>query len=94
MEVDIWAMLQAPSFDCIHDWRQEQEEKLRAKVEQDQTITINHSQLMNSEQLATFVQHFQRITEHMLKEMPSRVDHCYQLNAARDIINEQHKGRE
>jgi len=65
-------MLRAPSFDTIFKWRLEQERKM-AKP------------LMNAAEILRFIQYYQRITEHCLEEMPSRVDYLYQLDSNRQI---------
>lgn len=54
--LDAIVCLQAPSFEIVHDWRCEQEESLLAR------------DLTEGEQarIATFIQHFERITRHMI----------------------------
>ena len=69
---DTLLMLRAPSFDTIFKWRLEQERKM-AKP------------LMNDAEILRFIQHYQRITEHSLEEMPSRVDYLYQLDSDRQV---------
>lgn len=77
-------MLQAPSFESVFDWRLEQENKLRKK-----TITkdVNGEKLyvMNEQEIEQFIQPFRRITEYCLEEMPSRVDHLFELDDRRKI---------
>ena len=69
---DTLLMLRAPSFDTIFKWRLEQERKMPQP-------------LMNESEILRFIQHYQRITEHCLEEMPNRVDHLYQLDSHRQI---------
>lgn len=88
--VDMWVMLRAPSFASVFLWRWEQEEKLANKLSVQAAKASAHT-LMNREQLATFVQYFQRLTEHALQEMPARVDHWYQLDHGRLIVDEKHR---
>lgn len=82
--LDLTLMLRAPGFDCIFDWRLEQEQTLR-----------RHSQtsapgVMSAKQLARFIQFYQRLTEHGLDTLPSQVDYCYQLDTQRRIISLKH----
>ncbi|MEM9256365.1 MAG: hypothetical protein AAGA91_13030 [Pseudomonadota bacterium] len=76
--IDLWIMLQAPSFDCVFEWRLEQERKL-------QQTRPRGSNIMNEAELAQFIQHYQRLTEACLRDMPSRVDYLYKLDALRNI---------
>ncbi len=79
--IHYWVMLQAPSFDCVFQWRLEQEEKLRlASVD-----TGNNSGVMSRAQIARFIQHYQRITQHTLATLPEKVDCLFTLDAARHI---------
>lgn len=76
--VDIWVMFKAPNFDCVYQWRLEQEEKLRAKVGDKQHV-------MSPEQVAMFIQYYQRITEHTLLTLPSKAHFIYHLDQYRQI---------
>jgi D-glycerate 3-kinase len=70
-------MLRAPSFDCVFNWRMEQESKL---------VPVANSQgVMDTEQVARFIQHFQRLTEHGLEALPPLVHHLFQLDSQRRI---------
>lgn len=79
--VDQWVMLQAPSFDCVYQWRLEQEQKLAASY-----TGKNGHQIMSEEQVWHFIQHYQRLTEHGLRTLPTKVHHLFQLNEQRQII--------
>lgn len=99
--VDMWVMLRAPSFQAVYHWRLEQEEKLAKKLlmELDNESGVRkpeprYSGLMNAEQILRFVQYFQRLTEAMLEDMPDWVDHVYQLDNGRRIIDEKHRKKE
>jgi D-glycerate 3-kinase len=78
--IDIWVMLKAPSFDCVYAWRLEQENKLRRRTTQQQ-------QVMTPQQVSRFIKFYQRITQHTLQTLPARVDHLFELNTERQIIN-------
>jgi D-glycerate 3-kinase len=75
--VDEWVMLCAPSFACVYQWRLEQEQKLAAQKQGEA--------VMNAEQVARFVCHFQRLTEHCLSRLPRRVNHLLRLDPQRNI---------
>jgi len=82
-QVDVWIMLRAPSFDCVFDWRLEQEEK-RIQVLSRQGKYP--SGLMNRNEIARFIQHYQRITEYTLDTLPDRVHFLYELDKRREIM--------
>jgi len=78
-EVDRWVMLRAPSFDCVYRWRLEQEHKLRARAGAGVAV-------MSDEEVARFVQYFERLTRHCLAELPDRMDVIYTLDNDRQIV--------
>ena len=75
--VDRWVMLQAPSFDCVYQWRLEQEQKL--------ALTRSGNAIMSAAEIAHFIQFYQRLTEHCLARLPAWVDHLYRLDKQRRI---------
>lgn len=77
--IDLWVMLKAPSFNCVFDWRMEQENKLRQSSRQ-------QGHIMDEQQLARFIQFYQRITEQTLKHLPSKVHYLFELDSDRQII--------
>jgi D-glycerate 3-kinase len=90
--VDRLVMLKAPSFDAVFRWRVEQEQKLLARFK---TSTGRSAPgLMSEHQIHDFIQHFQRITEHSLEEMPARVDHLFQLDRDRNISVYSQQGKQ
>jgi D-glycerate 3-kinase len=78
--IDCWVMLQAPSFDCIYRWRLEQEQKLAG------TTPGDKPGVMSDRQLARFIQHYQRLTEHGLATVPATVDYLYTLDDRRSVV--------
>jgi D-glycerate 3-kinase len=84
--VDQLIMLQAPSFDTVFDWRLEQEAKMRNHLK-----AADSSGVMDEQQLGRFIQHFQRITEHSLREMPQRAQHLFKLGSDRQISQYQQR---
>jgi D-glycerate 3-kinase len=78
--VDQWVMLCAPSFDCVFDWRREQERKLEALVSPQQA-----SALMDDDALRRFIQHYERFTRECLSELPQKVNHLFRLDDQRRV---------
>lgn len=77
--IDLWVMLKAPDFQCVYNWRLEQENKLRDS-------SPNQHQIMDSSQVARFIKFYQRITQNTLKSLPDRVNYLYELDSKRQII--------
>ena len=84
--VDIWIMLQAPSFECVYKWRSEQENKLADDVLEQGKDVYRDTQVMTDQQLSRFIQHYQRLTEHALAELPGQVHYLFRLDDDRRII--------
>lgn len=70
--VDVLLMLKVPSFDKVYDWRALQESKLQ--------------QGMSNEQLHYFIMHYERLTRHLLDEMPQRADRVLQIGDDHQIV--------
>jgi len=85
-QMDFWLMLKAPSFDCISNWRKEQEHKLR-QAHALLADKNSSSAIMSDEQVERFIQHFQRLTEHGLKHVPELCNLVLQLDAQRQPIS-------
>ena len=77
--VNKWVMLAAPSFDCVYRWRLEQEHKLAL------SSSGGEDAVMSDTEVARFIQHYQRLTEHCLATLPNAVDYLYNLNERREI---------
>ncbi|MEN8206622.1 MAG: hypothetical protein ABFS24_11485 [Pseudomonadota bacterium] len=84
--LDLWVMLQAPSFECVYQWRLEQEEKLADKLLQGEQENRSQNRLMTATQIYRFIQHYQRLTEHSLKQLPGRVHYLIRLDADRRVV--------
>ena len=73
-------MLQAPSFEKVFEWRSKQEEKLKNKVG-------NEAQgVMDSVELHTFIQHYERLTRHCLASLPAHADILFRLDNNHRVI--------
>lgn len=81
--IEKWVMLKAPSFDCVLNWRWQQEAKLHNSLEQ--KGTEKGSGCMSEAELAHFIQHYQRITEHLLNTLPDKVDYLIELDKDRQV---------
>jgi D-glycerate 3-kinase len=73
-------LLQAPSFEVVLQWRCEQEHKLRERLQREGG---DATYVMNDGQIARFISHYERVTRHILAEMPARADHLIALDASR-----------
>lgn len=78
---DISLMLKAPSFDCVMQWRLEQEQKLAEKLKD----SDDSSGVMSAEQIKHFISYFQRLTEHSLSQQPALSDVVWHLSPTRSI---------
>ncbi len=72
-QFDYLIMLKAPSFDCVYQWRKRQEDKLRAKA----TLQTH---LMSEPELKRFIEHYQRLTEHALENLPDKANVVFNLD--------------
>ncbi len=81
-KINYQVMLKAPSFDCVYRWRLEQEHKLA------QLSHIDRTGIMSDEEVANFVQHYQRITEHALQTLPDACDTVFTLDPNRNITKQ------
>jgi D-glycerate 3-kinase len=78
--LDLLILLAAPSFDVVFGWRLEQEQQLRRRV---QSSGGNPALVMDDVQIRWFVAHYERLTRHILQEMPQRADIVVPLDAQR-----------
>ncbi|MCK7549556.1 hypothetical protein ACFQGA_14440 [Marinobacter koreensis] len=77
--LDLLVMLQAPSMDCVREWRTLQEHKLaerhrRAPEGGGHSGDAPSMRIMTDDEVIRFIMHYQRVTEHCLREMPARAD--------------------
>ncbi|MFA7585018.1 MAG: kinase [Novosphingobium sp.] len=63
--LDALALLAAPSFEVVVRWRDEAERPLRDG---------GSPEAMDEPMIRRFVQHYERLTRHILREMPARAD--------------------
>jgi D-glycerate 3-kinase len=74
--LDILILLAAPDWETVGRWREEQEARLREK-------TPDAPQLMSEAEVTRFVAHYERLSRHILDEMPRRADLVLQLDPDR-----------
>lgn len=67
-QIDTLIMLKIPSFESVLEWRTLQEKKLAGKAGK------GDNRIMDDGALRRFIMHYERLTRHMLEEMPDRAD--------------------
>ena len=82
-KLDALLLLQAPSFDAVFDWRWQQEQRLSQQFQQDHPDKPDPT--MTRSELAAFILHYQRLTEHGLKTLPDRADFVWELATDRSV---------
>ncbi|MCO4757824.1 MAG: hypothetical protein KC477_07360 [Oceanospirillaceae bacterium] len=87
--MDVLLMLKVPSMDAVFEWRSLQEKKLaeRVKYIYDTQQPTDHLRIMDEGQIKRFIQHYERLTRHMLDEMPGRADVTLLLNENHKIFD-------
>ncbi len=81
-KMDYWIMIKAPSFNCIYQWRLQQEDKLRQACE-----IGSGKKVMTDSEVHHFIQHFQRLTEHGFHTLAHSADFVIELDSDRRIVN-------
>ena len=81
--LDALLLLQAPSFDAVFEWRWQQEQSLSEQFQQDHPDKPDPT--MSRSEVADFVLHYQRLTEHALKTLPDRADFLWELATDRAV---------
>jgi D-glycerate 3-kinase len=84
-QLDALVFLKVPSFDAVHRWRLEQEEKLAASMPKDKTG------IMDSHQIARFIQHYERITRNDLAILPQSADVVLELDENHEYTGSHYK---
>ena len=73
--IDAQVFLQVPDFECVHRWRRQQEQDTA------QRAAGAAAGLLSDAQLARFIQHYERLSRHALRVLPSRADVLLTLDA-------------
>ncbi len=82
-KLDALIFLRAPDFGVVARWRAEQERSLGTAL----GAEARH-RLMREDEIAFFVQHYERITRRMMADMPGRADMTLQLGDDRSLVGE------
>lgn len=80
--LDLLILLAAPNFEVVARWRNQQEEQLKAHLASDPTAA---RRTMSQDQIDRFILHYERLTRHILDEMPDRADLVFQLDPERRV---------
>lgn len=75
--IGLLIMLRPPAFEVVRAWRIEQERKLREAG--------GGAAVMSDAQVGVFIQHYERLSRWIDREMPTRADVVVSLDAAREI---------
>ena len=81
--IDVLALLKAPSFEVVFGWRSLQEKKLADRVRRD---GITGTKVMGPGEIRRFLMFYQRLTEHILSEMPARADILMPMDENHQIL--------
>ncbi len=81
-QLDYLITLQAPSFDVIFEWRLLQEQKLKERSSQVKGLSAG---VMNDDEIAYFIQHYERITQQCFDTLPEKADCVFKLNEEHQI---------
>ncbi len=77
-QLDALIFLRAPNLDVVYRWRLEQEQKLST------VAPANAESIMDGEEIAHFMQHYERLTRENLVSLPAIADVVLELNYNHD----------
>jgi D-glycerate 3-kinase len=77
-KIDKLVVLQAPSFECVFEWRWLQEQKLIATYQRKDTE--KPAQLLNQTEIRRFISHYERLTRHCIDTLPAQADWVLKLD--------------
>jgi len=81
---DKLVVLQAPSFECVLEWRMLQEQKLKEKL-LSQGLELPDT-VMSEAQIRRFISHYERLTRHCLNTLPDKADWLLPLDQHHTIL--------
>jgi D-glycerate 3-kinase len=79
--IDVQVLLRISSMERVFEWRELQETKLRETVS-DSGNENSQLRVMDSQAVIRFVQHYERITRHLLCDLPERAHLIIDINDA------------
>jgi D-glycerate 3-kinase len=71
--IGVVLFIRAPGFETVFDWRRQQESKLREALARG-PLRPATARTMDDAELRRFISHYERLTRHILEEMPARAD--------------------
>ncbi|WP_324741365.1 kinase [Tsuneonella sp. CC-YZS046] len=77
--IGLLVLLAAPGFEVVRGWREQQEAELRKRAGPDA------SGVMSPGEVERFIRHYERLTRHILQEMPARADLVVRLGPDRRV---------
>lgn len=80
--LDALMMLKLPRFEQVYQWRRLQEEKLGQSLGPENSQNMR---VMNEGELRRFIQHYERLTRHMLDTLPPCADVLIELDEDHQI---------
>lgn len=85
--INLMMWMQAPSYDVVYHWRNKQERMLESHLQDIHGEALDKIDLrvMTQKELYRFMQHYERLTRHMLAIMPERSDVILKLDDAQGI---------
>ena len=83
--MDRLILLAAPDFAIVTDWRTQAERELRDRLKREGR---KGTRVMTDGEVARFVLHYERLTRHILREMPGRADMTLKLNPGRRVVSQ------
>jgi D-glycerate 3-kinase len=81
-KLDTLILLAAPSFEIVATWRRQQETHLRREFPSPGDL----AKTMSTTEVDRFVLHYERLTRHILREMPDRADLVLHLDTQRKLM--------
>jgi len=76
--IDRLVLLAAPGFEVVRAWRIQQEHDLRRRVGEG-------ARTMSDDEIGVFIQHYERLTRHILSDMPDYADLTLRLDENRHL---------
>ena len=80
--IDWLLLIAAPDFEAVLAWRMEQEAKLADRLARESAP----GRAMSDAQVSRFIAHYERLTRHILAEMPPRADRVLRLDHSRNVV--------
>ena len=80
--IDKLVLLAAPDFGIVRNWRIEQEDTLRKRLEAEGRTG---ARVMKDDEIGRFIQYYERLTRHILQTMPAYADLTLQLDLSRNM---------